>query len=132
MNNCYTTYFIYLRFFDCTVGSSKWVEYVFEDDEEPPESEVDGDDVEEEFEEEPDFDYGTDCIIGVPGQVDVLTPGKARNKGCGNGGRPKGGRIEGGKEKFIKAQNKVANKGKRKCRKCGQYKGHDSRNCTEV
>ena len=73
--------------------------------------------------------------VGVPDEIEAHLPRKAKNKGSGKGGRPKAGkgdRIKGGKENAIASKTKEATKGKRKCRKCGQYAGHDSRNCKEM
>ena len=63
-------------------------------------------------------------IVGVsrPKEILVKPPSKAKNKGSGTGGR----RILGGKEDAIATQEKKA---KRKCKTCGEYAGHDSRNC---
>ena len=53
-----------------------------------------------------------------------MTPSKAKNKGSVAGGR----RIQSGKEKRIENQHKS----KRKCGRCGEYAGHNSRKCTKI
>ncbi|KAI3720290.1 hypothetical protein L6452_21205 [Arctium lappa] len=61
--------------------------------------------------------------VDVPDEVDILPPTRIRNKGCGTGKR------------LISASEKVqtnSKKPKRKCAKCGQCAGHDSRNCPNV
>ena len=56
--------------------------------------------------------------------MDILPPSKAKNKGSGAGGR----RLQSGKEKGMDLQNKS----KRKCGRCGEYAGHNSRKCLKV
>ena len=57
-------------------------------------------------------------------RVDILPPSKVKNKGSGAGGR----RLQSGKEKGMDLQNKS----KRKCGRCGEYAGHNSRKCPKV
>lgn len=61
-----------------------------------------------------------ESLIGsrVPSEVTVKVPEQSRNKGSGK-------RMKGEKEKSMEHQQKKT----RQCKACGEYAGHDSRNC---